>query len=63
MLDRNLEPTEDAFQCECDSCGSCCKDSDWMHQGFTLEEGVRIAEFNYECKIYGEIERQKAWSG
>jgi hypothetical protein len=62
MLDRNLDPLEIEYHCECGSCDGCCKDLDNNRSGFTLEDGIRIAEFNYECKIYGELGRQIAWS-
>lgn len=60
MIDRFVDPTFSEPRCECGDCEACCKDWEWRCNGYTLEEGVRLAEFNYECQVYHELEKQKA---
>ena len=60
MLDKHLEPDVEKpeFRCECGDCEACCGNWEWRRDGFTMEQGIKIAEFNYECKLYNELERQ-----
>lgn len=59
MEDKHIELPID-FRCECGECEGCCKDWEWIG-GYTLEEGIKLAEYNCECKIYNELEKQKPW--
>lgn len=60
MLNKHIEFPVD-YRCECGECEGCCKDWEWKRDSFTLEAGVKLAEYNYECKIYNELEKQKPW--
>lgn len=59
MLNRHLEPDFDiGFRCECGECEGCI--NNWEF-GFRDEEPTErqlaIAEFNYECLVYNELEK------
>jgi len=60
MLDSRIEPDEvlPEFRCECGECEGCYGNWEWLRNGVTLEQGLRISEFNYQCKLFGELERQ-----
>lgn len=49
MLDRYLEP--DVSIEYTDDTNECCHDE-------PTEEEIRIAEFNYECMVYNELDRR-----
>lgn len=60
MISKKMDLSID-FRCECGECEGCCKNWEWKHDSFTLEEGVKLAEHNYECQVFNELEKQKPW--
>lgn len=62
MLDKHIEPDapyQVEYRCECGECEGCCGNWEWLQGGITLERAIMLAEFNYECKVYNELEKQK----
>lgn len=55
MLDRHLEPDDEPFEDE------DIEEPDFDFDDETSEEDMAVAEFNYECLVYGEPERRIAW--
>lgn len=35
---------------------------DFADNFFNEDEAIDVAQYNYECRVYGEKHKQKAWS-
>ena len=52
MLDRYIDPDEEELDPEC---------PDFFFDEEPSEDASDIAEYNYECRVYGEPEKMIVW--